>query len=59
MSIQLAYFSQYRRVAEAMAQDLREYADAALEAGEGIQATEALLAEFDEVSNLLNGLGEE
>ena len=34
-------------IAMAMAQDLREYADAASEAGESIEATEQLLAEFD------------
>jgi hypothetical protein len=32
-----------------MAQDLREYADAAQEAGEHIQATDVLLEEFDEL----------
>lgn len=34
-------------LATAMAQDLREYADAAEEAGERIEATEQLLEEFD------------
>lgn len=34
-------------LASAMAQDLREYADAAEEAGERIEATEQLLEEFD------------
>lgn len=48
---------QYNRVAEAMAQDLREYADAAVEAGESIEVTESLLAEFDTISNQLNGFG--
>lgn len=48
---------QYNRIAEAMAQDLREYADAATEAGESIESTEALLSEFDLVSNQLNGFG--
>ena len=32
-----------------MAQELREYADAAEEAGEHIQATDVLLEEFDEL----------
>ena len=34
-------------VAMSMAQDLREYADAASEAGESIETTEQLLEEFD------------
>jgi hypothetical protein len=34
-------------IALRMAQDLREYADAAQEAGEHIQATDVLLEEFD------------
>ena len=36
-------------IALRMAQDLREYADAAEEAGEHIQATDVLLEEFDAV----------
>jgi hypothetical protein len=36
-------------LAIAMAQDLREYADAASEAGASIEATEHLLEEFDRV----------
>ena len=50
-------FEQYKRVAEAMAQDLREYADAAQDAGESILVTESLLDEFDVVSNFVNGFG--
>lgn len=34
-------------IAERMAQDLREYADAAEQAGEPISATQELLDEFD------------
>ena len=37
-----------------MAQDLREYADAAEEAGEHIQATDVLLEEFDELVRKLD-----
>ena len=37
-----------------MAQDLREYADAAEEAGEHIQATDVLLEEFDELVKTLD-----
>jgi len=46
---------QYQQVAEALAQDLREYADAANEAGEAIDVTENLLSEFDVISNQING----
>ena len=41
-------------IALRLAQDLREYADAAEEAGEAIQATEALLEEFDELVQALD-----
>jgi hypothetical protein len=35
------------RLLQAMAEDLREYADAAREAGDNIEATEQLLADYD------------
>ena len=43
-------------IALRLAQDLREYADAAEEAGEHIQATDVLLEEFDQ---LVQGLDQE
>lgn len=43
------------RMLQAMADDLREYADAAAEAGDNIEATEQLLSEYDELFRRLTG----
>ncbi len=53
-----AYAVELADVADRMAQDLREYADAAKESGSSAESTELLLAEWDEVNRRIFKTGE-